>query len=103
MQLANSCPQQAPRAGAYRFVGIWIVELDKEERHVVLPRYPPVALEIDLRYQISVPVVCIADFELTEVGHIVHVPAEDDGAETEAIFGNGEKLLLRDEFTAQNT
>lgn len=32
----------------------------------------------------------------------MHVPAVDDGAEAEAIFGNGEELLLGHELSTQD-
>lgn len=75
------------------------MELDKEEGYVVLPGYSPVTLKVDLSDEISVTIFRIADRQLSEVGHVVHVPAKDDAAEAEAIFCDGEELLLRDEFT----
>ena len=95
--------QEPSRVGAYGLVGIGIEETDEEEGHVVLPRYPPEAGEVGDSDDVTVAVLLVGDLELANVGHVVHVPAEDDRAEAKACSGNGEELLFGDQLAPQDT
>lgn len=95
--------QQAPWTRAEPSACIGIVVADKEERNIVLPWYPPEAAKIHHGENISIAIILIADLELFKVCLIVHVPAEDDGAEAKAFGSDGEKLLLGYELATELT
>lgn len=79
-----------------------IEKAHEEKRHIILPRYPPVTTEVRDSDKIPVAILLIADSEFLEVGAIMHIPSEDDGAEPEPVRRNGKELLLRDEFSAED-
>lgn len=88
-------------ACGYRVVRIRVVEADEEEGHIVLPGNAPEAAEIGHGDDVPVAVLLVADLELIYIRGVVHVPAEDDGAEAKATRGNGEKLLLGHELASE--
>lgn len=104
IQLLHHRPHQPARARCNRFARLRIKEAHKEERdacagiRILLPGYSSEGGDIDLREQIAVAVASVADEELGLVGFIVHVPAEDHGAEAEAGFEDREELLLGDDL-----
>jgi len=93
--------EHTPRTRAQAAPPIGIPETAQEKRHVVLPGYAPERTQINLGHDIPVPILAVANLELAEVGLVVHVPAEDDGAETEAGGCDGEEFGLGHEFAAQ--
>lgn len=93
--------QHAARTHADRLEGVGVVEGDEEEGHIILPRYASEGAQVGDGDEIAVSILLVADLELLEVGLVVHVPAEDDGAEAEAVLGYAEELLLRDELAAE--
>ena len=95
-------PQQAPWTCAQPSICVWIVEADEEERNVVLPGYSSETTQIWHRDDISVSIILITDLQFFEIGLIMHIPAEDNRAETEAVGGDGKELLLRHEFATEN-
>lgn len=101
-QLVYRALQYASWARAQTRTRVRIVERYEEKGDVVLPWYPAEGGEIRYGDQVAVSVLFIRDAELTEVGLVVHVPAEDDTTEAEAFLGNGEELLLRHELPAQD-
>jgi len=83
-------------------VGVRVEEADEEEGHVVLPGDPAKRREVGHGNDVAVAVLLVADLELAEVGLVVHVPAEDDGAEAEALARDGQELLLRHQLASQD-
>lgn len=79
---------------------IGIIEIDKKKRDTIFPRNSPKARQVWNGDHISISVLFIADSQLLEVGLIVHIPPKDNGAETEAILRDREKLLLGDKLSA---
>ena len=102
LELLRRRPQQTPRTRAQWTASIRIPEADQEERHVVLPGDAPEAAEIGHRDEISIAVLLVADLELLEIHLVVHVPAEHDGAEAEAVGGDGQEFLLGHQLAAQH-
>lgn len=83
-------------------MGVRVEEADEEEGYVVLPRDPAKGREVGHGDDVAVAVLLVADLELAEVGLVVHVPAEDDGAEAEALARDGQELLLRHQLASQD-
>lgn len=102
LQLLKRRLQQTTGAGADGLLGIGIVEVDEKEGHVVLPGDAAEAGEVGDGDQVVVAVLCIADLELPNVRHVVHVPAKDDGAEAKARLCDGQELVLRHQLAAQH-
>ena len=94
--------EQAPRTCAQPSIRVWIVEADQKERNVFFPGYSPEATQVRHRDDISVPIVLITDLQFFEICLIMHIPAENDRAETEAIGGDGQEFLLRHKLAAEN-
>lgn len=101
-QLVKLFLEQLARASAQRLVRVWVEEADEEERRVVFPRYSAEGLEVWNSNEVPVAILLVADSQLFEVGLVVHVPTEDDGAEAKASFSYGEKLLLGDQLATQD-
>lgn len=68
----------------------------------MLPGYPSIAAQVDFGEQIFVAILGVTDLQLSKVCQVVHVPTEEDGAEAEAILGDGEEFLLGDELAAKD-
>ena len=88
-QFLHHCFQQASRTGGDGSPSLRIEEADEEEWHIILPRDSPESAQLGDSDQIPVSILLVADGQLLEVGAVVHVPAENDRAETEAILDNG--------------
>ena len=101
-QLLQLLVQQAAGAGGNGFLRVGVEEADEEEGDVVLPRDSAKAAEVHDCDQVAVAILLVADLELLEVGHIMHVPTEYDGAEAKAAARYGEELLFGDEFPTKN-
>lgn len=103
VQLAHGGAQETAWACADGFVRVWVVEADKEEGDIVLPGCSTVTAQVYLCYQILVSVLFIAYREFSKVGQVVHIPAKYHTAKAEAIFDDGEELLLRDQLAAKDS
>lgn len=84
-------------------MSLWIEEADEEKGHIILPGNPPKTVQVRYSYEIPVAILLVADCELFEVGAIMHIPAENDGAETEAAFSDGKELFLGNELATEET
>lgn len=101
MQFIDCSLEKTSGTYAYRLARVWIKEADQEEWHIVFPGYPPEAAEVWNSDEVVVTIVCVADLQFPEVSLVMHVPSEDNGAESEALLGNSQELLLRDQLSAQ--
>ena len=101
-QLLNSSLEQTPRTRTDRTSMVRVEEADKEEGHIILPRYAPEAAQVRHSNYIMVSVLRIADIQFPEVCLIVHIPAEDDRTKAESIFCDSYKLLFGHELAAQD-
>lgn len=101
LHLRNGPLQQTPRTRAQTLT-TGFTKTDQEEGHIVLPRDTSIRAEIHLRQDIPITILQTANLQLFEIRLIVHVPAEDDGAEAEARLGDGEEFLLGHEFAAHD-
>src|SRR6186713_3220005 len=84
VDFGNGGAQQAPRTGTDWLASIWVIKADQEEGHIVFPRDATKAGQIHLGQQILVAILFIADCKFSEVGLVVHVPAEGDTTEAKA-------------------
>lgn len=100
-RFAQRLVQQPARACKQGFPRVRVIETDQEERHVVLPGNAPEAAQVWLGQDIPVPVLLVADLELSKVCPIVHIPAKYDRAETEPVVNHREELLLGDQLASQ--
>ena len=103
LQPRTDCLEKTSWTGADRLVCIWIHETDKEKRHVVFPRYSPEATQVWHSDNVSVAVLRVANLQLAKISLIVHIPAEDYGAEAKPFSGNGQELLLRHQLASKDT
>ena len=78
------------------------MKADKEKGHVVLPGDAAEGGQVGNGEHVAVAVFCVGHLELVQVRLVVHVPAEDDGAEAEAVRGDGQELFLGHELAAQD-
>lgn len=101
-QLLDRGLEQTSRTGTDWTSMVRIEEADEEEGHIILPRYSPEAAQVRHGNDVVVPIFGIADLQFLEVCLIVHVPAENDGAEAEAIFCDPQELLLGHELAAED-
>lgn len=93
--------QQASRAGSYGFLRLGIEEVDKEEWNVVLPRYATKRGKVRNSQHIAIAILRVGHLEFFQIGPVVHVPAENDGAEAEPVLSNGQEFLLGNELAAE--
>ncbi len=103
MQSPHDRLQDPSRTDADGLHGVGIKKADEKERHVVLPGNSPEAAEVWHGNEVMVAVFRIADLQLAEVRPVVHVPAEDHGAESKAFLRDAEELLLGDQLAPQLT
>jgi hypothetical protein len=94
--------QKTSRTHTQTFLGVWIKKANKEKGYIVLPWDAAEGGQVGHGDQIAVSVFLVGDAEFTEVGLVVHVPAEDDAAEAEACLGDGEEFGLGHEFAAEH-
>ena len=102
LQLVYRALQQTPGTCVQCLVGVGVVEGDEEEGDVVLPGNAAERGQIRHGDQVAVAVLLVGHAEFAEVGLVVHVPAEDNTAETKAVFCNGQELLLGHELATQH-
>lgn len=102
LPLIHHSLEQASRARTDGFPGIWFEEAEEKKGDMILPWDPPKTTQVRDRNDISISVAFIADLQFPEVGLIMHVPAENDGAEPKPITGDGEEFVLGHELPAKD-